>query len=292
MTNDSLIIKDALDKSAEYLKSRGSASPRLDAEILLCRITGLARLQLYLRFDQPLSKNEIEKYRELLKRRAAHEPVAYIIGEKEFMSLPFYVSPAVLIPRPDTETLIEEAIKRIEEWRAAHPNIMPSLFEVGVGSGAIAVSLLHRFPEFLMKASDISAASLEVAQKNAVRHGVQERLSLFCASFFGNESGPFDFILSNPPYLSEKDKQTLAPDILLHEPHEALFAGEDGLDVLIPLIEKALKILSSDGWIFLEIAPSQFHILKNIVELQKDVKKVAAVEDYSGLVRVLSINKQ
>lgn len=286
-----LTIKEALDKSADYLKKKGSLSPRLDAEILLSFILKLTRLQLYLQFDKPLSEDEIARYRELLKRRGEHEPVAYITGEKEFMSLPFYVNRGVLIPRPDTEVLVEQAIKRILEWISTRENAMPRIFEVGTGSGAIGICLLRRFPDLRITAGDISGEALETARKNAERHGVEGRLDLAQGDLFCGLEGPFDFIISNPPYIAEKDKNALSPDILLHEPAQALFAGPEGLDVLIRIIREGKKIISPLGWILVEIGKDQYIKLLQIIREPEKFQSVQVVEDYAGLVRVLCMMK-
>ncbi|MCX6999688.1 MAG: peptide chain release factor N(5)-glutamine methyltransferase [Candidatus Sumerlaeota bacterium] len=286
-----LTIKDALEKSAEYLRARGSSSPRLDAELLLGHTLCLSRLQLYLNFDRPLAENEKEHYRALLKRRAEHEPVAYILGEKEFMSLPFHVTPAVLIPRPETEILVEEVMRKIDEWRGLHLETMPTVFEVGIGSGAISISLLHHFLDLKIRAGDMSASALEVAGHNARRHGVMERLTLLHGDLFAGEGGPFDFILSNPPYIAETERNSLAPDIVEHEPPEALFAGPEGLDVISRIIREGVKILAPDGWIFLEIGKNQLYKIKEVIKPIEEIKKVLTVEDHMGIVRVLFLQK-
>lgn len=286
-----LTIKEALDRSTDYLKKKGSLSPRLDAEVLLSFILKLARLQLYLQFDRPLSGDETARYRELLKRRGEHEPVAYITGEKEFMSLPFYVNRGVLIPRPDTEVIVEQAIRRIHEWKNAHENAVPRVFEVGTGSGAIGICLLKHFPDLNITAGDISGEALETARKNAERHGVEDRLTLLKGDLFCGLEGPFDFIISNPPYIAEKDKNALSPDILLYEPAGALFAGPDGLDVLVRIILEGVKIISHFGWILVEIGKGQYIKLDQIVREPEKFQSVQVVEDYAGLVRVLCMMK-
>jgi len=286
-----LCIKEALDKSAEYLGKKGSKSPRLDAEVLLSHVLGLPRLQLYLQFDRPLTEKEKTGYRELLKRRAIHEPVAYITGEKEFLSLGFYVTPAVLIPRPETEILVGEAIKKITAWKEQRPDSNPTVFEVGIGFGVISISLLLHFPDLEISASDVSKQALDIAKKNAKRHGVEERLRLLEGDLFAEESGPFDFIISNPPYVPETEKPHLAPDIIKHEPHSALFAGNEGLDVILPLIISGAKKISPLGWILVEIGKDQYIKLNPKIEASEKFRSVKIVEDYADVVRVLCIMK-
>jgi len=291
MTDERLIVKEAISRSTEYLRKKGSTSPRLDAEILLSHVLEITRLDLYLSFDRPLSIEEKDRYRDLLKRRAAHEPVAYITGEKEFMSLSFRVNPSVLIPRPDTETLVEACIGRITEWREGHKERLPSVFEVGIGSGAVSISLLHHFPELEITASDLSASALELARGNAARHGVADRLHLLEGDLLAGHSEPVDFLLSNPPYIAEKERGILSPDILEYEPPEALFAGKEGLDVIERLLSEGEKIISPGGWILVEIGKGQYITLESKIRKSGLFRTVDAVEDYSGVVRVLSVQK-
>ena len=287
----SLAIKEALDKSTEFLRKKGSSSPRLDAEVLLSHIVGLSRLQLYLQFDRPLTEKEKEQYRGFLKRRAEHEPVAYITGEKEFHSLSFHVTPAVLIPRPDTEILVEEAIKKIREQTRELGDKPPRVFEVGTGSGAVAISVLKQFPDLIITGSDISAPALAVANKNAERHGVSNRLSLVRGDLFAGEAGPFDLIVSNPPYIAETEKNSLPPDIIKYEPPSALLGGRAGLDVILRVIFEGENFLSPGGWILVEIGKGQYINLKSKIEEQMKFQSVQAVEDYTGTVRVLCVKK-
>ena len=291
MRSDLLTIKGALDKSARYLKDKGVESSRLDAEVLLSTILGLRRIDLYLKFDRPLNEKEKGRYREFLKRRAQFEPVAYITGEKEFMSLPFYVNPSVLIPRPDTEILAETSMKKIRSRIAAHPEKSPEIFEIGAGSGALAVSILVNIPDIEITASDISTKALETAQRNAERHGVRDRLYLLEGDLFAGSTGPYDFIISNPPYIPEQQKKTLQKDILDHEPHAALFAGEHGLDVIDRVITEGRKFLLPDSWILVEIGDEQYQKIIRKHEIENNFSKVEAVEDYTGTVRVLCLQK-
>jgi len=286
-----LTIKEALEKSADYLRKKNSPTARLDAEVLLSHVTGLSRLELYLQFDRPLSDAEKERYRALLKRRGDHEPVAYITGKKEFMSLVFQVTPAVLIPRPETEILVEQAIRRIGEWKKAHEGRPPRVFELGVGSGVISIALVHHFTDLEVTGSDISAEALAVARKNAEIHQVSERLRLLEGDLFAGDPGPFDFIISNPPYLAEKDRDALPPDIRVYEPANALFAGIEGLDTIHRVLEEGCKKISHDGWILVEIGNDQSLKLLHKIDDLKIFRVVQVVEDYTGMVRVLCMMK-
>ena len=279
-----------MKKSAGYLQNKGSDSPRLDAEILLCHVLGLQRLDLYLQFDRPLSEEEKSEYRQLLSCRGDREPVAYITGEKEFMSLSFHVTPEVLIPRPDTEVLVEESVRLIEEWKKAK-KVLPSVFEIGSGSGAISISLLHHFPDLEITASDISDAALSITRKNAERHHVLDRLQLMQGDLFAGAEGPFDMILSNPPYIAESERESLSPEITKYEPGEALFAGKEGLDIIFRILDEGEKKVSPGGWILVEIAPGQIKKLKSKIEADQKFSSSTEIHDYAGRVRVLRIKK-
>jgi release factor glutamine methyltransferase len=284
MPDTDLTIKNALDKSAEYLKKKDSNSPRLDAEILLAHVMKKKRLQLYLEFDRPLSDNEKNLYRECLKKRAEHEPVAYITGEKEFMSLSFKVTPDVLIPRPDTEMIVEESIRKIKEWKKQNPEKKPSILEIGTGSGAISISILHHFADLEITATDISESAIHIAEENAMRHNFANRIRFVHGDLFAGAKGPFDFIISNPPYIASGDINTLSPDIIRHEPHQALFSGKEGLDTIKRILSEGEKKLSPGGWILVEIGEGQYEKIKKIID---DRKKIQIVEDFAGIIRVL-----
>jgi len=252
-SGESLTVGEALQKATAYLESKGRESSRLSAELLLAYVLGTDRLNVYLRFEAPLEQSEIERLRELLARRARGEPVAYLVGEKEFMGLPFEVTPSVLIPRPDTELLVERVSAAIGREAPAR------ILDLGSGSGNIIVSLLHLCPQATGVALDRSAAALEVTERNAVRNGVRERLSGVQGDLFAGlqarDRGRFDWLVSNPPYVCDDEWGDLAVEIRQYEPAEALRGGPDGLAVYRPLIREACEWLKPGGRIALEISP-------------------------------------
>ena len=254
--NEPLTVGEALRKATAYLESKGRESSRLSAELLLAHVLATDRLNVYLRFDAPLEPAEIEKLRGLIARRGRGEPVAYLLGEKEFMGLSFAVNPSVLIPRPDTEGLVEHVSA------AVGPRGKARIVDLGSGSGNIIISILHRCPQATGFAVDSSSAALEVTQRNAARHGVKDRLTVAQGDLFSAldpaEKGGFDCLVSNPPYICDDEWPTLAVEIRRYEPGEALRGGRDGLAVYRPLIAEAPEWLKSGGRVALEISPGFF----------------------------------
>ena len=220
---------------------RGIASARLDAEVLLAKVLGLSRVGLYTAFDRPLEEVELGQYRDLIKRRLAGEPVAYLVGEQEFWSLPLHVDPRVLIPRRDTETLVEVA-------RAAGGT---RIADVATGSGAVALALAKELPEAKIVATDVSADALAVARQNVARHGLADRVELRVGDLCEPLDGAFDLIVSNPPYVATGQIATLSAEVR-REPRAALDGGPDGLDVLRRLVPAALPHLAAGGTLAVE----------------------------------------
>lgn len=279
-----------------YFQDKGLDSPRLDAELLLAHSLGLKRLDLYLKFDQPLKPEELAGFKTLLKRRVAHEPVAYIIGKKEFWSRDFEVTRDVLIPRPDTEILIECVLDVLQSRRGGPtcPPVNFSGFEIGVGSGIIAVTLLAECPELKMTALDVSEAAIVVARKNAERHGVANRLQLVAGDFFAQDyvspvGDTFDFIVSNPPYIPTREVAMLQPSVKDFEPHLALDGGDDGLRFYRQILTLALSRLSAHGFVAVEIGENQGEA---VVQIFRDAGFATQLKkDYAGLDRVVFASK-
>ena len=282
-------ITKILNWCAEYFRSKGIESARLDAEILLGHALKLTRMQLYLNFDRPLDATELASFKGFVKRRSLFEPVAYITGEKEFWSRPFYIEPGVLIPRPDTEVLIETVLGRLKGCSGDL-----SGFELGTGSGAIAVTLLAELPVLRMTAVEISETAAKVTLENAKRHGVADRLDLaredFAIWMKTQQETQFNFIVSNPPYIAKHEFQTLPPDVLGFEPREALDGGDDGLDFYKLLATFAERSLKPDGFIAVEIGDTQASAVVDLFctagFLETTIKK-----DYAGLNRVVMASR-
>ncbi len=235
MTPRSLLVQ-----ASEELQSAACATPKLDAELLLGHALGKSRSWLIAHADDELDEANTDVFQQLLKRRLQREPVAYITGEKEFWSRPFHVTPDVLIPRPETEHLIEAVLAHFPDRKAPY-----SFCDIGTGSGCIAVTLACEYPQAQISATDISAAALGVAQGNAEQHGVADRLTLSQGDIFAALNGRqqvFDVIISNPPYVAQHEMEGLEPE-LEYEPRHALSDEQDGLSFLRRLVAKA------DGWL-------------------------------------------
>jgi release factor glutamine methyltransferase len=249
----SLTVLELLRRATGHFAARGIETPRLDAELLLASALGLDRLQLYVHFEKPVVESERAAYRELVRRRAnRREPVAQILGRREFWSLLLEITPEVLVPRPETETLVAAALERLPERDAAL-----SVLDVGTGSGAVALALASERPAARVVASDVSPAALELAARNAEALGLAGRLRFAAGDLFEPVAGErFDLVVSNPPYLADSERGGLAPE-LAHEPSEALFAGPDGLAVLRRLVAGAPACLAPGGVFACELAPTQ-----------------------------------
>lgn len=232
----------------EYLAAKGIENARREAEWLLCAATGLDRVGLYLNFEKPLNEAELATYRAMVARRARREPLQHILGTQEFFGLEFEVSPDVLIPRHDTETLIEEALARKPDAR--------SILDIGTGSGCIAVALAGQLPGAAVTAIDISEAALVVARRNADNNGVN--IEFLHGSLFAPFAGrSFDLIVSNPPYIPSADIEGLEPEVRDGEPRGALDGGADGLDIYRTLIPAAALYLNPGGWLLVELGAGQ-----------------------------------
>ena len=276
-------VLDLIQWTTEYFKRCGIPGPRLDAELLLSHVLDTSRLQLYLRFEMPVYPEHLAAFRELIKKRVAHAPVSYLTNRKEFFSLDFYVDSRVLIPRPETEVLVENVLQTQEP--------QCQLIDIGTGSGAIAISLAVNRPEWEMTATDISADALEVAQKNAVAHKCADRLTFLQGNLFEPlEELPnprFDWIVSNPPYVSTAEYPSLPPDVRDHEPETALLAGDDGLDIILGILEGAPQFLKPGGRVGLEIGHNHSQDVQHIVQSNSAYSECQVITDYSGVERVV-----
>ncbi|TCL33291.1 release factor glutamine methyltransferase [Anaerospora hongkongensis] len=274
-------VGSILKWTRQYFCEKGVASPRLDAEVLLSHILGKDRLYLYVHFDRPLDEQELTEYRRLVKQRALRTPVAYLVGYKEFMGLPFAVTPDVLIPRPDTEVLVEAVLERVTE------KDQTSILDIGTGSGAIIISLLTKLPQARGLAVDLSAAALAVAGQNAVNQQVGDRLQLVAGDIFEPVLNQrFDVIVSNPPYIPDKDIAGLEPEVR-QEPHGALAGGQDGLDFYRRIISQAPGYVNPGGFLALEVGIHQAEAVAALAEAGGILTVEAICQDYGGVERVL-----
>lgn len=279
-------IEKLITWTKQYFSARGIDTPRLDAEVLLSHVLGKDRMYLYVHFDQPLEGEELARYREAVKRRAQRQPVAYITRHKEFMGLDFTVSPAVLIPRPDTEILAETVLERLN---ASDAPPEPSLLDIGTGSGALIISILAKLPAARGTAVDISEAALEIAADNARRHNVADRLTLLCGDLYsvvGNQR--FDVILSNPPYIPTQEIDGLEPEVHC-EPVIALDGGQDGLDCYRRLLLGCSRHLNTGGFIALEAGAGQAQVIAGLAAGIDGLAVSEIRKDYSGIERVVVV---
>lgn len=274
-------VLEILNWTADYFKQRGIKSARLDAELLLAKALNLSRLQLYLNFDRPLTQDRRESFKALLKRRAAFEPVAYILGEKEFLSRPFMVTPACLIPRPETELLVERVIE-IGEGRSR-----PVIVELGTGSGAIAISLKLAL-DCRIYAADVSVEALQVAALNAKRLGAEGEINFITTNLFaGLKDIKADIIVSNPPYVPTAEWASLPEEIKGFEPRLALDGGQDGLKTYRRIINEAGNYLKKNGCLALELGAGLASKVKGLVEEKGLFSSLETVKDYAGHTRIL-----
>jgi release factor glutamine methyltransferase len=260
-------VRKVLEWTTGHLKKHGSDTPRLDAEILLAHSRGCQRIQLYTAYDETLTDAIRAKMRELVQRRAQAEPVAYLVGHREFFSLDFRVTKDVLIPRPDTETLvieIIEAVKQLTTTRKESGDESPiRVIDLCTGSGCVAVTVAKRCQmaklNVQITASDISPAALAIAAENATKHGVQDRISFVEGDLFAAVApdSRFEIIASNPPYIPSAEIDTLDPEVAKHEPRLALDGGPSGFDVIDRLIATAPGYASPDALFLMELSPEQ-----------------------------------
>jgi len=264
--------------TTDYFAGKNIDSARLEAELLLAATLDLDRVGLYVNFERPLDASELASYRQQVQRRAQREPVQYILGETEFWSLTLHVGPAVLIPRADTEVLVEEALTRLEG--------PARVLDVGTGSGAIAVALAHEKTETTVTALDCSEAALEIARANAERNGVADRLTCVTGDLADLPLGPFEMVVSNPPYIPSADCEELMPEVRDHEPRLALDGGVDGLTAYRQLAAQAGKILVPGGWLLVEVGIDQAADVGALFEAA-GLTDIKYRDDYSGIPRVV-----
>lgn len=272
-------IGTLLQWTKQYFQGKGVDNPRLDADVLLSSLLGKDRLYLYVHFDQPLQQEELAAFRDMVRRRAARVPVAYIIGRREFMGLDFQVSPAVLVPRPDTEILVEAAINRLSAVAGG------TILDVGTGSGAVLIGTLSRTADCRGVGVDISQPALEVAEANAARLLPPGQATFLQADLFPPQPASFDAILSNPPYITSCEMESLQPEVL-QEPALALHGGTDGLDFYRRLIAGGRAYLKTDGFMAFEVGAGQAPAVSGLAA-QQGWRSEQIIKDYSGIERIV-----
>jgi release factor glutamine methyltransferase len=282
-------IEDAVREGAQRLREGGVAESRRDAGSLLAHVLDRDRTFVIAHAGDELNDEQFETFQSLIKRRAAGEPLQYITGHQEFFKLDFEVSPSVLIPRPETELIVEAALALLPDDRAAR------IADIGTGSGCLAISLLHERPAARAVAIDVSPAALEIARRNAARHSVADRLDLLgsdtlSALDVAQVEWRFDLIVSNPPYVSEDEMKTLQREVN-HEPRTALAAGADGLSIIRRLLHEARPFLRSGGHLVFEIGFGQSEAIEQLID-RHVWNLLERCEDLQGIPRTFVLQKK
>ncbi|KPJ59433.1 MAG: hypothetical protein AMS15_06965 [Planctomycetes bacterium DG_23] len=289
MTRHRWTILGLLNWSKDFFESKGIDSPRLTAELLLSFVLGLERIGLYAHYDRVLKPEELAKFKELIKRRVSHEPTQYITGKAQFFSLDFVVDRRVMIPRPETELLVEETLKLLEGEA--------TIVDLGTGPGNIAVALAKNAPGVHIFATDISKDALQVAQENARTHKVENSISFHAGNLFEavkglSLEGKVDIIVSNPPYVSEKEYARLPEELRDWEPKEALLASEEGLEFHRLIISGAGSFLKSGGWLLLEMGQGQAGKIEEIFAASGKFEAPEFLRDYGEIERVVKARRK
>jgi release factor glutamine methyltransferase len=300
-------IGKLIEWTRSFFEKKGIPQPRLEAEILLAHVLGIERIDLYMRYEQSADEAQRAAFRDLVRRRAEREPTRYLTGGCEFMSLAMKVTPACLIPRPETELLVEEVLRlagaprrpataaAVEASSAQAPAPL-SVIDLCTGCGCIAVSLAVNLPHARVTATDISAEALEVARINAEAHGVAERVTLLQGDLYepldAADVQPADFLVANPPYVPEADWAGLEPEIREHEPRTALVSGPAGTEIVARILKGAPAYLRPGGWLLVEIGSEQGGAVAGQAAAVRGLTEARVVKDYAGLDRILMARRE
>lgn len=278
-----ITVLESINLSTQYLSKKGIESPRTNAELLLANIIGCKRLELYLSFDRPLGETELQMYREQIKRRGRFEPLQYITGKVEFFGLELEVNPAVLIPRPETELLVENILHQFSKEKEL------IILDIGCGSGNIAIALAANLPAAKITSTDVSAEALKVAEENSKKHNVSSRIKFVKHNILLNDLNNFpmfDFVVSNPPYVSQESFSTLQREIKEFEPGIAITDDSDGYTFFRIITEKARAKLKEDGKLFFEVAQGQSEDVQQIMA-KNNFQNIGVIKDYQNIDRVI-----
>ncbi|MDH3360013.1 MAG: peptide chain release factor N(5)-glutamine methyltransferase [Desulfobulbaceae bacterium] len=284
-------VSELYQSAAERLTKAEISDADLEATFLLGHLLGCSRSQLFLEREQEVPPSLATEFENLLKRRLAREPLAYLLKEQEFWSLPFHVCPDVLIPRPETEQLLETVLSTIRTSKHSAPE---RILELGSGSGVIPIILALELPEAMVYSLDQSFAALTVANGNAQRHKVTDRVRFINSNWYGGIANEpcFDLVVTNPPYVAGKIRETLQPEVRLHEPEQALFGGEEGTRDLDVIINGLGRVLKKDGWFFMEIGADQGEYCLKRLRQEGGFTSLAVHNDYAGLPRIVQAQRQ
>ncbi|HET6441140.1 MAG TPA: peptide chain release factor N(5)-glutamine methyltransferase [Phycisphaerae bacterium] len=287
-----------LEWTQKFFEKKGIAQPRLEAEILLAHALGAERIGLYLAYEREVEADARARFREWVRRRAEGEPTRYLVGGCEFMSLAFKVGPGCLIPRPETELLVEEVMARCGKTRGHAPaaegasaRAAVAVIDLCTGCGCVAVSVAVHMPESNVVATDISASALAMARVNAAAHGVADRVAFLEGDLYevleAAGAAPADYLVANPPYVAEAEWETLQPEIRNHEPREALVAGPEGAEVIERIVQGAPAYLKPGGTLLVEIGASQGPAVRDLAAGVRGLVDVEIRKDYAGHDRML-----
>jgi len=294
--NRRVTLGEALQTAIQSLTAAGVPSPRMNAELLLMFTLTCDRAHLYGHPERELTKEEQRRYSETLAQRSTGIPAQYITGHQEFWGMDLIVTPAVLIPRPETEHVVETVVARVKDkgtlgvrTAAVSPAETLRIVDVGTGSGCIALALAKELPQAEIHATDISAPALEIARANAARHQLDDRIHFHQSDLLSDvEGAPFDFVVSNPPYVGESEEDQVQLEVRKFEPRAAVFAGPTGTEVIERLIPQAYQKLKPGGWLVMEISGT---ISSRVGELLGDGKNVEITADLQGIARVAAAER-
>ena len=309
--NEIWTIGRILKWTENFFKEKGIESPRLDAEVLLGHVLEKERIYLYVHFDEPLQPQELAEYREAIKQRIRRVPVAYIIGQREFMGLTFHVTEDTLVPRPDTEILVQAAIERLKKMSGAEEARPVRFADIGTGTGAICLSVLHYLTQATADTVDIAEAARKVAEENAEALDVKGRITFYTGDLLaplskaqsggaGDKASAaeetagarYDAILSNPPYIPDADIETLAPEVRCKEPRTALAGGADGLDFYRRLVADSPALIKDDGFLAVEVGIHQAQVVAKMATESGAFARTEILKDYGGIERVVVVWKK
>ncbi len=285
---ESWTVQKILNTTIDFFQKNKVPDARLSAELLLAAALNCRRIDLYLQFERILTPGEVSRYRSFVQRRVKYEPVQYITGKQDFMGLTFEVTPAVLIPRPETELLVEQILADLNGF----PGTPPRILDVGTGSGAIAITIAHFFPACHVTAIDNSEAALEIAKRNSQKIGVDkiEFRVQNALNIKPDEWQKFDIIVSNPPYIGDKEREDVHPQVKDYEPPEALFSGPEGLNFIVAFIPVAVSLLTEDGTLYMEIGFNQREKIYMLLK-QQQFSNIQFIEDYRKIDRIVKAKK-
>ncbi|EGF25019.1 peptide chain release factor N(5)-glutamine methyltransferase [Rhodopirellula baltica] len=280
-----------LEWTTDFFRKKGSESPRLDAEILLAHARGCQRIELYTSFDKVPEEEQRVAFRELVRRRGEGAPVAQLVGYREFYSISIRVDENVLVPRPETEHLVIEAIDQIKGRMSDRPS--PTVLDIGTGSGAIAVAIAKSLPKTQVTAVDISLTALDIAKWNVENLKLSDRVTLLQSDLFDGlePDQTFDVICSNPPYISQSEYDELPTTVREFEPRGALLSGPDGTEIIARLLTDSVQRLNDGGQLIIELSPMIAGVCKTLAEQNGGYQEIHLIKDLAGHERILSMQK-